>query len=59
MKGGEDAASTAMVVKVKGEQGGGEMADRQTDRQTRGQCRYRNMGFRHTQLQAGGAFKRL
>lgn len=31
MEGGEDAASTAMAVKVKGEQGGGEMADRQTD----------------------------
>lgn len=39
--------------KVKGEQGGGEMADRQiqTDRQTRGQCRYRNVGFSYRQAE--------
>ena len=52
MEGGEDAESTTMVVEVvkrEGSGGGREQDDRQTDRQTGSQCRYRNMGFRYTQ----------
>lgn len=61
MEGGEDAASTAMVVKVKGEQGGGArwQADRQTDQ---GSVQIQDHGVQthtHTQIQAGGAFKPL
>lgn len=57
MEGGEDAESTTMVVEVVKREGWGrvgrEQDDRQTDRQTGSQCRYRNMGFRYTQR--GGA----
>ena len=54
MEGGEDAASAAMVVKVKGEQDRGEMTDRQTDRRQGVSAKQKH----RVQLQAGGGVKR-